>query len=364
MQPLVTPETTSEQKVDQARTRREVFEYSLAAILEQLNPERAICAFQEHGELTAQATHNFDPQTVFVAGEISTELIKTIMRDGQGMCLVDAHDHPGLSNRTSVILSGLRSIVCVPIIQVQESRHTIGLLYADNRIRAGAFDAQHQQWLESLAQRMAARLAAVENPSPSVAASVGQSTAADQESWQRLRQEALLHFREKRQGQAIQSLFQAVEIAETFDNVDPRLGQTLGELAEMQRQQGDSVDAERNFIRAIGLLEQQGTGARHALAPVLTNLATLYFSQGNGIRAEGLYRRALETWTAQLAPLDRRLAPLYFNLATLRKTAGDIEDARQLFTTAVKIAESAWGLEHAHTLRCRKALDDLSTAAH
>jgi tetratricopeptide (TPR) repeat protein len=174
----------------------------------------------------------------------------------------------------------------------------------------------------------------------------------------------LLHFREKRPAQAVQCLVQAAEMAESFGNRDTRLGQTLGELAEMQRQQGESTLAERNFIRAIDFLEQLGTGARQALAPVITNLATLYFSQGNGVRAEGLYRRALEIWTSQLSANDRRLAPLYFNLATLRKTAGDSEEARQMFTVAARIAESAWGLEHPHTLRCRKALDELSQAAH
>lgn len=354
----MTSDTCPEQKVDQANTRREIFEYGLAAILNQLNPERAICAFQENGELHALATHNFDPQTVFVAGEISMELIKTVVRDGQGMCLVDAHDHPGLSNRTSVILSGLRSIVCVPI--VQRPPGIIGLLYADNRIRAGAFDSNHQQWLESLAQRMANRLAAIERPAPS-SVQASASPVVDQESWQRLRQEALLHFREKRQGQAVEVLVQAVELAEAFGNSDPRLAQTLGELAEMQRQAGESELAERNFIRAIDLLEQLGTVTRQALAPVITNLATLYFSQGNGVRAEGLYRRALEIWTSHLSSRDRRLAPLYFNLATLRKTAGDVEESRRLFTTAVEIAEAAWGREHAHTVRCRKALEELSS---
>jgi tetratricopeptide (TPR) repeat protein len=350
------------EKLQQAGTRREVFEHALAALLAHLSPERALLAYRdkENDELSAQASHGLDPQTVFVAGEISTELVKTVMRDRQGMCLVDAIMDPSLGERTSVILSGLRSIVCVPIVHA--SRLVIGLIYADNRIRAGAFQPAHQDWMEDLACRIAKKLPEVER---SLSDSSGRQqpvpvNSVDEEAWNRQRQQAFVMFRDKKVEEAIQELKEVARLAHSFGAKDPRPGRSLGELAEMQRQGQATAEAEKNFIQAIDHLERLGPTYRHELAPVLTNLATLYFAQGNGMRAEGLYRRALEIWQNQIQADDKRLAPLYFNLATLRRAAGAVEEARNLFGKALSIAEKAWGPDHAHVQRCRSALAELA----
>lgn len=354
------------EKLSQAGTRREVFEHALAALLAYLNPERALVAYRdkESDELTAQASHGLDPQTVFVAGEISTELVKTVMRERQGMCLVDAIMDPSLGDRTSVILSGLRSIVCVPIIHA--SRLIIGLIYADNRIRAGAFDTTNQEWLEELARQVATRLAQLERGAFEAAGGhnkvetpAAPTPAVDEAAWSAQRTQAFALFREGKTAQAIESLKEVARQAEGFGPKDPRRGKSLGELAEMQRQTQALADAERNFIQAIDFLEKLGPNHRNDLAPVITNLATLYFAQGNGLRAEGLYRRALEIWQSTISSEDKRLAPLLFNLATLRRSAGSNDEARSLFSKALAIAEKAWGPDHAHSVRCRTALTEL-----
>ena len=348
------------EKLEQAETRREVFEHALAALLAYLTPERALLAYRdkESDELTAQATHGLDPQTVFVAGEISTELVKTVMRERQGMCLVDAIHDPSLGDRTSVILSGLRSIVCVPIIHA--SRLIIGLLYADNRIRAGAFDSTHQQWLEELARRIAERLPEVER---SHSESSGRHkpvvlNSVDEEAWSAQRHQAFALFREGKSSEAMELLKEVARQAESFGAKDPRWGRSLGELAEMERQSRLLDSAEKHFIESIDHLEQLGPSHRGELAPVITNLATLYFAQGNGMRAEGLYRRALEIWQSKISSDDKRLAPLLFNLGTLRRAAGAEEEAREHFGRALAIAEIAWGPDHAHVKRCRDALTE------
>lgn len=358
-------ETNAEQylqKIESATTRREVFEHALAAMLAELNPERALLAYRdkESDELSAQASHGLDPQTVFLAGEISTELIKTVLRDGQPMCLVDASQNPDLGKRTSVILSGLRSIVCVPI--VHPSRLVIGLAYADNRIRAGAFDQTHQDWLSSVTERVAQRLVDIERAHAAQKAQPGPSqavVAVDAEALARIRQQSFSLFREGKLPEAISTLQSAVDMAEGYGPSDLRVGKIAGELGEMQRQAQMSDEAERSFIRAIDILERLGPSARNELAPVLTNLATLYYSQGNGLRAEGMYRRALEIWQSQITADDKRLAPLYFNLATLRRQAGATEEARELYGRALSIAEKNWGPDHPHSQRCRASLTEL-----
>ncbi len=350
------------EKLQLAETRRQIFEYALDAMLAHLSPERALvaCRDKETDELTAQATHGLDPQTVFVAGEISTEMIKTVMRDKQPMLLVDAARDPKMNDRTSVILSGLRSIVCAPILHA--SGLVQGLLYADNRIRAGAFGPPHEEWCKDLAARVAARLSQMERSQAAEKASKPPPVslgAVDETAWTAQRQKAFALFREGQVPAAIAELKQVAAQAMAWGPKDPRPGRILGELAEMQRQGAVHVEAERNFLQAIDHLEKLGTAYRNELAPVITNLATLYFAQGNSIRSEGLYRRALEIWSTQITSDDKRLAPLYFNLATLRRSAGATEEARKLFERALMIAEKNWGPEHANSQRCRTALAEM-----
>ena len=350
------------EKLQQAETPREVFEYALDAMLAQLTPERALvaCRDRETEELTAQATHGLDPQTVFLAGEISTELIKTVMRDKQSMLLVDAARDPKMNDRTSVILSGLRSIVCVPILHA--SGLVLGLVYADNRIRAGAFVASHEEWCKSLTLMMAQRLSTIERTQAAEKASRPHPVAlgeVDEAAWTAQRQKAFGLFREGKHPEAIAELKLVAAQAMAWGSKDPRPGRILGELAEMQRQSQANAEAERNFLQAIDHLEKLGTAYRNELAPVITNLATLYFAQGNSVRSEGLYRRALEIWQTQISADDKRLAPLFFNLATLRRSAGAQEEARKLFERALLIAEKNWGSEHANSQRCRAALAEM-----
>lgn len=351
------PLHTWSDKLARAQTPREVFEHALAAVLAQVNPERALLAHLDNGDagpdLVALASHGFDPQTVFVSGDISTELLKTVMRDGQSQCLVDAINSPGLANRTSVILSGLRSILCVPVLNAAGKAE--GLIYVDNRIKAGAFDARHQSWLEEAARRVEARLQALAREQPAAPA-MGTSSPTSEADWAQARSTAFTLFREARLPEALSHLRQAVELAGQFGAHDPRLGKSLGELAELERQSGDLEAAEHHFIRAVDVLERGGSECRPELAPVLNNLATFYFAAGNGLRAEGLYRRALELWSDTLPKDDRRFAPLLYNLGTLRRSAGAEEEARALFGRALKIAETAWGPDHAHSQRCRAAL--------
>src|SRR5579883_2854066 len=134
-----------------ARTLRELFERALSSLLTELNPERAFVAYKEKDaqEFTPQGTHGIDPQAIFVAGEISTELLNQVTRDRKPVCLVDAISHPGLANRTSVILSGLRSIVCAPLLH--PSGLVVGLIYADNWLKAGAFNDDHLNFVTKLA---------------------------------------------------------------------------------------------------------------------------------------------------------------------------------------------------------------------
>ncbi len=347
------------EKLDSSQTLRELFERALTIMLDKLNPERAFIAYKEKDsqELLPQGTHGIDPQSMFVTGEISMEVIKQVLRDGKPINLVDAIQHPGYANRTSVILSGLRSILCVPI--KHPSGLIVGLIYADNRLKAGAFDQSHVDWVCELMARVESRLVPVlrtiEPATPTASAS--NQEALDHE-WKHHRAEGIRLFQAGQHDEAEQHLMKAQAIAEQFGPLDYRLAKSLGEVAELYRHKKDLDKAERALIRSIDIFEKHREHHHQDLAPSLNNLAGLYYSQGNGLRAEGLYKRALEIWKETLSPDDRKLAPVLYNLGTILKAANNYEEAAHYFGRALRIAEKAWGADHAHTARCRDSFEE------
>lgn len=348
------------EKLDSAQTLRELFERALTIMLDKLNPERAFIAYKEKDsqELLPQGTHGIDPQSMFVTGEISMEVIKQVLRDGKPINLVDAIQHPGYANRTSVILSGLRSILCVPI--KHPSGLIVGLVYADNRLKAGAFDQSHVDWVCELMARVESRLVPVlRTPAESAPAptSASHQEALEQE-WKQARSEGIRLFQAGQPDVAEEHLLRAQALAEQFGPLDYRLAKSLGEVAELFRHKKEHDKAERALIRSIEIFEKHRDHHHQDLAPSLNNLAGLYYSQGNGLRAEGLYKRALEIWKETLAADDRKLAPVLYNLGTICRAANKYEEAAQYFSRALQIAEKAWGAEHPHTARCRDSFEE------
>ena len=351
--------------LNSATTLRELFEDAIAMLIEELNPERAFIGYKDKDskELIPQGTHGIDPQAIFVTGEISTELIKNVLRDGKPVCLVDAIQHPGYSNRSSVILSGLRSIICVPIMH--PSGLSVGLIYADNRLKAGAFSDEHMEKVVKLAETVASRLVPLLKQAHQDSASHSPHSAgpADEEQWKRVRAEGIKAFQEGNKSEASRCLHEACSLAEGFGERDPRLAKSLGELAELQRQQGDISQAQKLLIRAIEIFEKLGDHHHPDLAPNLNNLAGVYYAQGNGVRAEGLYLRALDIWKSVIARDDKRLAPVYYNLGTLRKANGAFPEAEKFYQRALEIAEKHWGASHAHTQKCRASYEEAQQLA-
>lgn len=130
----------------------------LAFLRDDMSAERCLFLYQEREaeELVVEAAHGIEPETVFTTAEISQELLRSVRREGKPIILLDAGADPRFGNRTSVVLSNLRSILCLPLRH--PSRLVVGLLYADNRIKAGAFTDKHLKVAEEFGQALEQRL--------------------------------------------------------------------------------------------------------------------------------------------------------------------------------------------------------------
>lgn len=89
--------------------------------------------------------------------EISRSLVENVLDTRQPVVSHNAMEDPRFSNRHSVQLSNLRSVLCVPLIA--QSR-LLGIIYLDNRIRTGIFTDWHLSMLSAFANQAAV---AIEN---------------------------------------------------------------------------------------------------------------------------------------------------------------------------------------------------------
>lgn len=111
---------------------RPLVEEALVYILEHLKPERALVVLGSEG-----AVHGLEASQLWLSAPISHHILRQLVESGQPMNSIDATQDPSLGQRTSVMLAEIRSVIGVPLLNGQG--RSVGLLYADNRVKAGAF---------------------------------------------------------------------------------------------------------------------------------------------------------------------------------------------------------------------------------
>jgi adenylate cyclase len=110
------------------------------------------------GELEFQAARNMDRETIGSSSfEISRSIVKQVASTGNSVVTTNAQMDPRFKTRESVIGYSLRSILCVPL---RARGQVTGVIYADNRIRAGLFSERDLDLLTTFAAQAAV---AIEN---------------------------------------------------------------------------------------------------------------------------------------------------------------------------------------------------------
>jgi len=137
----------------------EVLSLVMNAIVRVTGAERAVLMLRDSaGHLTLRASHNLKPELLETpAFQISQGIVNRVASDGEPIITTNAQEDPRFRRRESVISHSLRSIICVPLRLREEVR---GVIYADNRVRAGLFSTQDRDLLMALADQSAV---AIEN---------------------------------------------------------------------------------------------------------------------------------------------------------------------------------------------------------
>lgn len=127
----------------------------LDEVLLTLKLERAIIFVKDLIGWRIASAHEIPTKNFWSIAPISLAVVQSVVFEGEPVNIVDA----GLSDfagRESVILTGLRSVVCVPVKNHQGE--TVALLYADNRLETGAFSKSDFETLIDLGEELANRL--------------------------------------------------------------------------------------------------------------------------------------------------------------------------------------------------------------
>lgn len=128
-------------------------ETCLNVISEPLNAERGFIMLYDPNfdELNVLAVKNLDPETIFTSAEVSMTIINTVSAREMPILSSNALDDRRFSNKSSVVISGLRSVICTPILS---DEGFWGLIYIDNRSKVGMFSLRHMRFLEACGLRL------------------------------------------------------------------------------------------------------------------------------------------------------------------------------------------------------------------
>lgn len=108
---------------------------------------------QATGELTFQVARNMDRVTITgPAFEVSRSIIQRAAQTGESIVTTDALRDLRFSDQDSVVSLSLRSILCIPL-KVKD--RVTGVVYVDNRLRAGLFQPEDVKALRAFADQAA-----------------------------------------------------------------------------------------------------------------------------------------------------------------------------------------------------------------
>jgi phosphoserine phosphatase RsbU/P len=132
----------------------EVLDRVMDEVISAVHAERGFVMLREtDGRLTFQTARGMDQSTIDTPRfQVSRSVVESVANDGQPVLTNDAMRDSRFSGRESVMMLGLRSILCSPL-RVQDK--IIGAIYVDNRLQAGIFTQEDLDLLSAIASSAA-----------------------------------------------------------------------------------------------------------------------------------------------------------------------------------------------------------------
>lgn len=129
-----------------------------------LKAERLLVLFRESPDepFTAWATRGIDPNSTHAP--ISMTVVNKVVDTRQALLSSDARRDPKLLESSSLLLSDVRAVLCVPLLG--RDGQVRGILYADHRMATVTFTRQDADRLSEYARELEQRLDEPDSPGP------------------------------------------------------------------------------------------------------------------------------------------------------------------------------------------------------
>lgn len=325
-------------------------------VLAELRPERAFLAYREKSQASAPfptpyVVHGFSLANLFTTEDLSTEIVRKALATGEASLLADAMNSPAFNSRASVLISGLRSVLTVPLRH--PSGLILGLIYADSRAQAGAFGPAHLETAKALGQAMLEPLAAVEKRMKAETSPIVSESSIDE-----IKALTLTMHREGRSEEAVALLEEWAQ----GRSPSTELGMAHGVRGRILEQAGRLEEALEALSASVWMLGRKATTPDEGYSLMLNNLAGVHVALGYYERAQGLLKTSLEQWSKLDLPGGRQhagKAATSYNLGTLHQKRGQPAEAVPWMTKALESSELAFGPDHPKSVKVRTALQAL-----
>ncbi|MBI1956545.1 MAG: tetratricopeptide repeat protein [Acidobacteria bacterium] len=149
-------------------------------------------------------------------------------------------------------------------------------------------------------------------------------------------------------------LLAAAKIAESFGKKDPRLADSLNDLARVYSAKNRYKAAEPLYKRALKIMEEAYGPEDSTVGASLNNLAILQFRMGNYTEAESLFKRSLSVIEKSLGPEHPTVAVVLENYAALLQKTNQDVDMEEMKARAAAIFENADRRETVHEEHVRE----------
>ncbi len=148
------------QTMNSTLNRSQVLDIAMDTIIQVTRAQRGFLMLRNlvTGEMEFQVARNLDRETIASpAFEVSRSIIRRVAQAAQPIIATDAQIDPRFADQESIRMRGLRSVLCVPLLH---KGFVTGVVYVDNRLRAGTFTERDKSLLTTFANQAAV---AIEN---------------------------------------------------------------------------------------------------------------------------------------------------------------------------------------------------------
>jgi tetratricopeptide (TPR) repeat protein len=144
---------------------------------------------------------------------------------------------------------------------------------------------------------------------------------------------------------ALSSIDGLVAAKASFDVRNVR-AQALRGLANVTLARGETLEAERQLLHALDIVEQTAGSSHESSAMLMDDLGTLYRQTGRYDEAALIQHQALTVVEEALGTEHPQTATILEHLATLESARGLLADGEQFARQAVAIQKKAFGSDH------------------